>query len=159
MEGLHNIIENVFQVVLVDALVISTHVFPQFEPRLPLKIDAFIKSQVVILVISKTVFILPSPKIVRGYPFQFAKVPLVSRKLLRQLLSFCHNCPVLFKHSSSKYALRVGYTLIYLYRGYDLKVLKRSDIHYAHFSDYYGSLMIKRIDVGEIPLNEVFYIP
>ena len=42
VEGFHNIISNILQVVLVDALVLPPHAFPQLEPKLPLEVGAFI---------------------------------------------------------------------------------------------------------------------
>ena len=80
-EGFYNIIANIFQVVLVEAPVITPHALPQLEPKLLLEVDKFIKSQVSIPVISNTVFLFPSPQIVLGYPFQCAKVPIISREL------------------------------------------------------------------------------
>ena len=41
-EGFHNIIANILQVVLLDALVLPPHAFPQLEPKLPLEVDSFI---------------------------------------------------------------------------------------------------------------------
>ena len=43
-EGFQNIIANIFQVVLVNAPVISPHEFPQLEPTPTLKVNAFINS-------------------------------------------------------------------------------------------------------------------
>ena len=45
-EGIQSIIEYVFQVVLVDSPVLPPHAFTQITPKLPIKFDAFIKSQV-----------------------------------------------------------------------------------------------------------------
>ena len=59
-------------------------------------------------VISNTVFIHPIPEIVRGYPFQFSEVPLISHELLLRLLEFYQNRSILLKRSSSEDALRVG---------------------------------------------------
>ena len=56
-EGFHNIIVNILQVVLVDDLVLPPHAFPQLELKLPLKVYAFINSQVIVPVISNTVFL------------------------------------------------------------------------------------------------------
>ena len=42
-EWFHNIIADVFQVVLVDALVIAPHALPQLKPKLLIEVDAFIK--------------------------------------------------------------------------------------------------------------------
>ena len=44
-KGLHNIIANVLQMVLVNAPVLYTHAFRQLEPYLPLEVDAFILSK------------------------------------------------------------------------------------------------------------------
>ena len=65
-EFLHNIIMNVFQVVLVDALMISPHALPQLEPNLLLEVDAFIKSQLGTPFISNTVTICPGPEVFSG---------------------------------------------------------------------------------------------
>ena len=77
-EWFHNIIANVFQVVLVDASVIPPHALTQLEPKLLIEVDAFIKSQVVIPIIPNYVFILPSPEVVRGYKIKRAKFLLIS---------------------------------------------------------------------------------
>ena len=60
-EGIKNIITNVFQVVLLDSPLIPPHTFPQLEPKLFLKVDAFIKYQVIMPVISNTVIRRPRP--------------------------------------------------------------------------------------------------
>ena len=66
MEGFHNIIADVFQVVLVDALVIPLYAFTQIEPNLLLEVNTLIKYQVGIPVLFNTVFLCPIPEIVRG---------------------------------------------------------------------------------------------
>ena len=66
VEGIHNIIVNVLQVVLVDDLVISPYEFCQFEPKFPLEIDTLINYQVCMPVISRSVRIFPIPEIVCG---------------------------------------------------------------------------------------------
>ena len=43
-EWLQNIITDIFQVVLVDTLMLPLHALPQLEPKLFIKVDAFIKS-------------------------------------------------------------------------------------------------------------------
>ena len=82
IECFHNIISNVFQVVLVYALVIPRHALPQLKPKLLLEVYTFSKSQVGIPVISSTVFICPSPEVFCGWLLQHSEGPLVSRKLL-----------------------------------------------------------------------------
>ena len=66
MEGFHNIIADVFQVVLVDALVIPPNELPQLKPNLLLKFNKFIKYKVGIPVLFNTVFLRPIPEIFRG---------------------------------------------------------------------------------------------
>ena len=41
-EWFHNIISNIFQVVLVDALLLHPHAFLQLEPKLLLKVNVFV---------------------------------------------------------------------------------------------------------------------
>ena len=43
-EWFHNIIANIFKVVLVDALVIPSHVISQLEPNILLKVNTFVLS-------------------------------------------------------------------------------------------------------------------
>ena len=83
IEGFHNTISNVYQVVMVDAPVLPPHAFPQLKPNLLIEAYTFIKSQVGIPVISNTLFLRPSPEIVRGLPFQCIKVTIISRELLQ----------------------------------------------------------------------------
>ena len=66
MEWFQNIVANVFKVVLVDASVLPPHALYQLEPKKLLGVDAFIKSQVSIPVISNSVFLRLSPEVVRG---------------------------------------------------------------------------------------------
>ena len=79
------------------------HSFPQLEKNLLLEVNAFINSHGIM-----PVFLCPIPEIVHGYPLQFTKIPLVSRELLRRLLAFFQNRPVLFKRSSFEDALCLG---------------------------------------------------
>ena len=65
-EWINNIIANVFQVVLVDTLVLPPHALTQLEPKLIIKVDSFIKYQVGIPVIYNIVNLCPSPKVVSG---------------------------------------------------------------------------------------------
>ena len=65
-EWFHNIIVNVFQVVLIDAPVLPPHEFPQLEKNIPLKVDAFTKFQLIMPIIFNAVFLCPTPEIVRG---------------------------------------------------------------------------------------------
>ena len=65
-EGLHSVIVNVLQMILVDAPVLSPHAFPQLEPYLPLEVDALIHSEVRMFVISSGVRFGPSPDIIHG---------------------------------------------------------------------------------------------
>ena len=60
-EGLQNIIVNVIQVVLVEALVISPHAFHQLEPYLPLEVDVLIHSKVRMSIIPRGIHLVPSP--------------------------------------------------------------------------------------------------
>ena len=126
IECFHNIISNVFQVVLVYALVIPRHALPQLKPKLLLEVYTFSKSQVGIPVISNTVTLHPSPEVVHGYLLQHAKVPTVSHDILIRLLTLYQNRLILFKHSFSEYALPVGNTLIQIHRIGDIKVIKHS---------------------------------
>ena len=43
-EGIHNIIVNVLQMILVDAILLSPHAFPQLKPNIPLEVNALINS-------------------------------------------------------------------------------------------------------------------
>ena len=45
-EGLHNIIANVLQIVLIDDPVLSPHAFTQLKPNLPLEVNTLIPSKV-----------------------------------------------------------------------------------------------------------------
>ena len=81
-EGLHNIIVDVLQIVLVDSPVLSPHSFPQLKPYLPLKVVALIHSQVRMSIIPFGFRLVSSLEIICGYPFQIAEVPLISRKFL-----------------------------------------------------------------------------
>ena len=65
-EWFHNISAKVFQVILVVASVLPPHALPQLEPKLVLEVNAFIKSQVGIPVISNTVFLCTSPEVICG---------------------------------------------------------------------------------------------
>ena len=38
----------------------------------------------------------------------------------------------------------------------DIELLKHSDSYISHRADNYGSLVIKSINIGELPLYEVF---
>ena len=79
-EWFHNIIVNVFQVVLLEASVIPPHALTQLEPNFLLETNTFIKSQVGIPVISNTVTLHPSPEVVHGYLLHHAKGPLISAR-------------------------------------------------------------------------------
>ena len=65
-KGLHNIIANVLQMVLVDALVLSLHAFTKLKLSLPLEVDALIPYKVCMFVISSAVRLHPSTEIIRG---------------------------------------------------------------------------------------------
>ena len=105
MEWFHNIITDVFQVVLVEALVLPQHALPQLKPKPIIKVDTFIKSQVGTPVISKTFFIQSIPEVVHRYLLQRAEGPLIYHKLLRRLLTFYQKRLVLFKLISSEYEM------------------------------------------------------
>ena len=60
-EGLHNIIANVFHVVLLDATVLSPHTFTQIKPYLPLKFDTLIHSKVRMSIILGDIRLGPIP--------------------------------------------------------------------------------------------------
>ena len=65
-EGLHNIIANIIQVVLVYAPVLSPHKFTKLKPYLPLEVDSIIHSKVRMSVIPCGIRLVPSPEIIRG---------------------------------------------------------------------------------------------
>ena len=65
-EGIHNIIVNVLQVVLVDATVLSLYAYPQLEPYILLKVDAIIHSKLCMSVIPRGICLGPSPQILHG---------------------------------------------------------------------------------------------
>ena len=125
-EWFHNIIVNLFQVVLVDALVLPPHALSQLKLNPPLEVDAFIKYQLGIPVISNTVFLPQSLEVVHGYLPQRAGVPLTSCKIPRRLLTLYQNHLLLFNIKSSYDVLSVGYPLIHVHRRGDINVLKHS---------------------------------
>ena len=152
-EWLHNVIANIFEVALKDAPVLPTHITPQLEPKLLLKVDALVQYQICTTVISNSVPLIPNPEVLYIQLFQIDEVPLVSCEILFRLLALQHNRLVFLKRIPSQDALRVGNHLIHIHRRGDLKVLKHSASYVAHSADHCGSLMIEHIDVGELPLH------
>ena len=61
-EGFHNIIANVFEVVLEYATVLPTHALYQLKPNILLGVDIIVQYQVGILVVVKSIFLIPSPQ-------------------------------------------------------------------------------------------------
>ena len=60
-EGFHNIIANLFEVVLEFATIIPPHEIYQLEPNLLLEVNALVQSHLVIPVVVKPVSLIPSP--------------------------------------------------------------------------------------------------
>ena len=147
-EWLHNVIANIFEVVLKYTLVLPPHSLYQLEPKLIIEVSALVQSQVGILIISKYVNFRPSPEVICRQPFQLAKGPLVYREIFCQLLPLQQNQLLFIKRIPSQDALRVGYTLIHIHKICDLKVIKHSAIYVAHSAEHCSYLMIKRVDVG-----------
>ena len=82
-EWLHNYIANIFEVVLKDAPVRPPHRIYRIEPKLLIKFNALLYSQVGIPFISNTVILIPSPEVVCRYPFQISEGQLVFHEILR----------------------------------------------------------------------------
>ena len=83
--------------------------------------------KLIITIIPCGIRLRPSPEVFRGYPGQFAKSPLITRKLLLRLSACNHNLSLFFKCISSEDALHVGYRLYHIHRRGDIEVLKNSD--------------------------------
>ena len=101
-EGIHNIIVNLLQVVLVDTPVLSPHAFTQLEPYIPLKVDALIHIKVRMSIIPRGIHIGPRPESLRRYPRQFDKVTLISREFLRQLPACYNNLSIILSAAPLK---------------------------------------------------------
>ena len=61
LEGFHNIIVNVFKVILEYAPMLPPHTLFQLQPKILLKVDELVQPQVGITVIFKPIFLIPSP--------------------------------------------------------------------------------------------------
>ena len=59
-EGLHNIIVNVFEVVLEYSTALPPHALSQLEPNILLRVDTLVQSQIGIPVVVKPIFLIPS---------------------------------------------------------------------------------------------------
>ena len=66
LEGFHNIIVNVFDVILEYNKMIPLHVIYQIEPKLLLKVYARFQYQVGLPVIINPIFLIPSLESIRG---------------------------------------------------------------------------------------------
>ena len=65
-EGFHNIIVNLFDVILKFATMLPPHALSQLEPNILLVVDALVQSNVVITFVVKPIFLSLSPKLLRG---------------------------------------------------------------------------------------------
>ena len=77
-EWLHNVISDILEVVLIDALLLPPLRIYQLKPNVLLKVDPLVQYQIGILVIRKSVTFIPIPEFLCKYPFQIAEIPLVS---------------------------------------------------------------------------------
>ena len=65
-EWLHNVIANIFDLVLKDVPVLHPLSLYQLEPNILLVVDALVQSNVVITFVVKPIFLSLSPKLLRG---------------------------------------------------------------------------------------------
>ena len=75
-EGLHNIIVNVFEVVLEYSTALPPHALSQLEPNILLKVDALFHSEVGIPVVSKSITLIPSLEVSVNISFKSPRVHL-----------------------------------------------------------------------------------
>ena len=61
-EGFHNIIANIFEVVLEYATMLPLHAIYQLKPNILIEVEALVQSQVCIPVVVNPVFLIPSPE-------------------------------------------------------------------------------------------------
>ena len=137
-------------------MVLPPHALSQLEPKLFLKVDALVLSQVDISVVVKTLTFRPSPEALCRQRLQISESPLVTCEILRQLFALHQEHLVFFKRCSSQEALRVGNPLVHIYKIGDLKLLKHSASQVVHCAEHCRSLMITCVDIGEIYLYKVF---
>ena len=82
MEGFHNIITNVFEVVLQYFMIIPPYALSQLESKLLIKVDALVHYQVGIPVIIKSITLIPSPGVLYRLISEISEGPLVSCEIL-----------------------------------------------------------------------------
>ena len=65
-KGFHNIIANVFDVILEYTLMLLPNNFPQLETKLILNVGSLVQYQVSISVVVNLIFLIPSPEWFHG---------------------------------------------------------------------------------------------
>ena len=97
LEGFHNIIVNLFDVIQEYTPMILSHAISQIEPKILLEVDAIFHNQVSIHVIANTICLIPSPELLHGYILSLEEIKLVSSKFLCLFLAFCQNHLIFLK--------------------------------------------------------------
>ena len=107
-EGFHNIIANIFHVVLVDTPIIPRHSPTQIEPEIFIEVYTLIHHDIIMSIIPRGICLRPSIEVFCGYPGQLSEGTKISCDLFHQLPTCHQNLSVFFKRISSEYALLVG---------------------------------------------------
>ena len=126
MEWIHNVIANIFEMVLKGDLVFPPHRIYQLRPKIFIKFNKLFYSKVFIPVIANTKTLILSPEVVCRQPFKLAESPLVSYEILCQLLALQHNSLAFIKRRPYQDNIRVSYPLIHIHSRGDPKVIKHS---------------------------------
>ena len=113
-KGLHNIIVDIFYVVLEDAPMFLPHALPQLEPNILIKVDALIHSQIIIPVCVRSILLCPSQDLLHGYILGLAERPLIYSNTLCGIFEILQDSLIFIKRCYPKDDLRVVNSFIHI---------------------------------------------
>ena len=119
-ERFHNVIANIFDVVLVGAMMLPPHALPQLEQNMFIKFVAPNRSQIHITRCILSISFCQSLELFRGDILRFSQCPQIPRYPLLQLCASHQDLFLFLKQCYLMYVLRVFNPFINIHRVCDL---------------------------------------